>query len=180
MQNFKIKLEGSYLQSFYAVYIIELTQQEQQYYYIGQTGDNHYITARPAFRRLTGHLENKNRSTQNQIYKFIAYQILNFPAREKKTDFNLDEKARIEGFLSTSTLEMSVYPLESFDFHASKEVHTRKRKATQAFEKQVILLFKQSSKTLINKAIPKNGEDSIHYVKQYEAIVNDFNLLVKP
>jgi hypothetical protein len=176
MKNFKIKLEGDYLQSSYAVYVIELIHQGEQYYYIGQTGDNHYISARPAFRRLTGHLENKNRSTQNQIYKYIAYEILKFRKRDKKEDFEIDEKAQIEKWLAASTLEMSVYPLEVFDFHASKEEHTTKRRATQEFEKQVIQLFIQEGKPLINKSRPKAKEAGVHYEEQLDNIIQDFDI----
>lgn len=170
MKNFKIKLDGYFLQSAYVVYIIELIYTDNIYYYIGQTGDNHYITARPALRRLVGHLENKNRSTQNQLYKFIAYHILELPKRDKKEDFTPNEKMDIEQVLSQSIIEMHVYPLETFDL----ENHTIKRKAAQEFEKHILQLFMKNSQQLINKSTPKPKNSTPNYMEQYQAIVEDF------
>ncbi len=93
MMTTKIRIEGDALASAYAVYIIELSHNGKQYFYIGQTGDSHYITARPCFRRLVGHLENKNRSTQNQIYKFVAYEMLGFEKVEKLIERSVIEVA---------------------------------------------------------------------------------------
>jgi Fe-S cluster biosynthesis and repair protein YggX len=176
MMTTKIRIEGDALASAYAVYIIELSHNGKQYFYIGQTGDSHYITARPCFRRLVGHLENKNRSTQNQIYKFVAYEMLGFEKRDKKIDFTLHEKEAIENWLTHSTIEMTEYKLEFFDFHASKELHTEKRRAVLEFEKKVIQLFSKVGKTLINKSQPAPKSDIIAYTEAYADICKTFEI----
>lgn len=176
MMKTKIRIEGDALASAYAVYIIELSNDGKQYYYIGQTGDGHYITARPPFRRLVGHLENKNRSTQNQIYKFVAYEMLGSEKRDKKIDFTLHEKEAIENWLTNSTVEMTEYKLETFDFHASKEPHTEKRRAVLEFEKKVIRLFSNAGKVLINKSQPTPKSDIIAYPEAYADIRKEFGV----
>ena len=166
----KIKIEGAALASAYSVYIITVSYATKKYYYIGQTGDGHYITARPPFRRLVGHLENKNNSTQNQIYKFIAHEVLNIKKRENKVDFTLREKEAIEQILTQSTIEMIEYKLETFDFHASKQIHTEKRRKVLEFEKQVIQLFINGGKLLINKSKYTPKSAIITYNKAYSDI----------
>lgn len=176
MMKTKIRIEGDALASAYAVYIIELSCNGKQYFYIGQTGDSHYITARPCFRRLVGHLENKNRSTQNQIYKFVAYEILGLEKRDKTIDFTLHEKEAIENWLTNSTIEMTEYKLEIFDFHASKELHTEKRRTVVEFEKKIIQLFAKAGKTLINKSQYKPKFAAVTYPDVYEDICKSFDV----
>jgi hypothetical protein len=177
MENFKITLEGNYLKSVYCVYIIELQHQsDEPLFYIGQTGDNAHKTARPAFRRLVGHLDNLNSSTQNQIYKHIAKKLLG--KRDTSLKYTSTEKAIIEKYFSESVLTMHVYPLENFDYDSTKEEHKRKRQSAQSFEKQVIQLFIKNEKKLqlMNKQIvsPKNN---IIYMTQFKAIQKDFDLV---
>lgn len=67
-----LEIEGKHLESAYSVYIIEVNNKENnkesKYYYIGQTGDSQYITARSPLRRLMGHLTDIKSSTQNQVF----------------------------------------------------------------------------------------------------------------
>ena len=93
MEKFSLKLEGQHFKRQYLLYIIEITHGNDKHYYVGQTGDHNYTTARPAFRRLAGHLEDLGGSTQNQIYRFIAEIVLEFSeAGQKNSKF--DEKIK--------------------------------------------------------------------------------------
>lgn len=84
MADFTIELKGEQFRRGYLLYIIEIRHNIDTFYYIGQTGDNHYVTARPAFRRLSGHFEDSGNSTQNQLYKYIASIILGYDEANKK------------------------------------------------------------------------------------------------
>jgi len=58
MQVKIINIEGSLLQSFYTVYLIQIenTKENDVYYYVGQTGNAKIITARSPLYRIGGHL----------------------------------------------------------------------------------------------------------------------------
>src|SRR5208283_5777147 len=103
LRNSKISIEGKQLKSVYAVYVIELTCRHDKYFYVGQTGDAHYIAARPPFSRIGGHLENTKRSTQNQIYKFIINK-LGISSPSDSNDYTRADKAAVERFLSETQI----------------------------------------------------------------------------
>ena len=80
MADIRIELPGAQFRRAYLLYVIEIRHGKEQYFYVGQTGDNNYITARPAFRRLSGHMEDTGQSTQNQVYRYIAADIIGHKA----------------------------------------------------------------------------------------------------
>ncbi len=92
MADMVFGLTGELFRRRYLLYVVELSHSSSQYFYVGQTGDTRVITARPVFRRLAAHLEDR-KSTQNQVYQYVAHEILGFPEEEgKKTAFT--EEAR--------------------------------------------------------------------------------------
>ncbi len=153
-KNTVLVLDGNHLRLAYSVYIIQLVNGNESYFYVGQTGDSHFITARSPLGRIGGHLQARNRSKQNQLYRYIAEVILKYPARDKYSDYTIAEKAAINDFLSRSTVNMYSYPVIDFDYHASKEEHQIQRQKVLEFEKEVINLFKEGKKHLINKSSP--------------------------
>jgi hypothetical protein len=149
LSNSKINIEGRQLKSVYAVYVIELIHKDDKYYYIGQTGDANYISARPLFSRIGGHLENTKRSTQNQIYKFIIKKLgISVPSGAK--DYAREDKAKVEEFLFRSHITMHIYPLIEFNYMLTKEEHRSRRNQVLELEKQIIHLFEQANKNIIN------------------------------
>ena len=62
MPDLLIELPGTHFRRAYLLYAIEICHNQDRYFYIGQTGDNNYITARPPIRRLSGHLEDVGQS----------------------------------------------------------------------------------------------------------------------
>ncbi len=176
LNNSKITIEGRQLRSVYAVYVIELIHKDDKYYYIGQTGDAHYISARPPFSRIGGHLENTDRSTQNQIYKFIVRK-LNIVVQAGANDYSRQDKAKVEEFLYESRIIMHIYPLLEFSYMLSEEEHRNRRQQVLEFEKQIIHLFGKSNKTLINNSRhkPRQAMGS-SFPDKYYAVKTDFGL----
>ena len=50
MPDICIELPGAQFRRAYLLYVIEICHEQERYFYVGQTGDNNYLTARPAFR----------------------------------------------------------------------------------------------------------------------------------
>jgi len=151
-----LTLEGQHFKRQYLLYIIEIIHGNDRHYYIGQTGDHNYITARPAFRRLAGHLEDIGRSTQNQIYRYLAVRVLGFQEADSKGS-NFDEKTKqsVEDFLVTSTIRMHVYSLQEFIPGIEHEKHLKIVREVTLFEQMVIDLFRNHEKRIANKKIIK-------------------------
>ena len=123
------------------IYIIRLQYQNKYYhYYIGQTGDRFYRTARPAFRRLAGHLEDKGYSTQNQLYKAIAKQILKLEFEPKKS-FPDKVKDAVSKYLEQSEIDMFVFPVVKFDGRSSRSQHRENVSFIENVEKHLVKKF---------------------------------------
>lgn len=178
MAKMLINLEGKHFQRQYLLYIVEITHKSDKFYYIGQTGDNNYITARPAFRRLAGHLEDGGRSTQNQIYRFLAVDVLGFAEATRK-DSIFDEKIKqsVEDYLVDSTIKMYGYPLQAFKPGIERQQHLEIVRKVTHFEKIVIKLLYANSKIIMNKKqIPPPVKEKCPYPDVLNQIIDDFNL----
>jgi hypothetical protein len=178
MAKMILTLEGHHFKRQYLLYIVEVIHGNEKYYYVGQTGDHNYITARPAFRRLTGHLEDLGTSTQNQIYRYIAEIILGYPEAIKK-DTKFDEKIKqdVENFLVGSTIMMYIYPLREFLPGVSKEQHLEIVHKVTHFEKIVINLLRTQNKKIANKKLTLPGIGvECPYPQILTEIVSDFSL----
>ena len=178
MAKMILTLEGKHFQRQYLLYIVEITHGNDKYYYVGQTGDNNYITARPAFRRLAGHLEDVGRSTQNQIYRYLAVEILGISEAARK-DSTFDEKIKqaVEDYLVGSTVKMYVYSLQPFIPDIEHSQHLKIVRKVTLFEKIVIGLLLTHSKTIANKNVALPPEDAeCPYPQVLNQIVADFKL----
>ena len=178
MAEMILTLEGKHFQRQYLLYILEITHGNDKYYYVGQTGDNKYTTARPAFRRLAVHLEDVGRSTQNQIYRYLAVEVLDISEAARK-DSTFDEKIKqaVEDYLVGSTVKMYVYPLQPFIPGIEHSQHLKIVRKVTLFEKIVINLLLAHSKTIANKIVtpPPRGAEC-PYPQVLNQIVNSFNL----
>ena len=173
-----LTLEGKHFQRQYLLYILEITHGNDKYYYVGQTGDNRYITARPAFRRLAGHLEDVGTSTQNQIYRYLAVEVLGMSAAARR-DSKFDEKIKqaVEDYLVGTTIKMYFYPLQPFIPGIEHSQHLKIVRKVTLFEKIVINLFLKHSKTIANKSLtpaPRGAE--CPYPEVLNQIIISFNL----
>jgi len=173
-----LSLDGQHFKRQYLLYIIEIIHENDCHYYIGQTGDHNYITARPAFRRLAGHLEDTGRSTQNQIYRYLAVRELGILEADRKGS-NFDEKTKqaVEDFLITSTIRMHVYSLQGFVPGIEHKKHLEIVRKVTLLEQIVITLFMNNGKRIANKKIPKSlMEKECPYPEILKRIKDDFKL----
>ena len=139
MNSFKITIEGQQFKKAYLVYVIRITKIEgNNYFYIGQTGDRNYLTARPAFRRLAGHFSDIGSSTENQVYRQIAVKILEIKEAKDKKAFTEKIKKRVGDFLEKCTIEMFVYSIAEFEDNGDKDLHIRNRELTEVIENELI------------------------------------------
>ncbi len=172
-------LTGEHFRRRYLLYVVELSHEGSKYFYMGQTGDTRVITARPVFRRLAAHLEDR-KSTQNQVYQYVAHDILKFPEDEgKKTAFTEGARQAVEEYLVKSNIKMYVYYLEPFLSSATPEEHKKKRRKTQKIEKQVIAVFRKNGRELMNrKSTPFASYTDCPYPEVMKRVATDFNLTI--
>ena len=175
MPDIRIELPGAHFRRAYLLYVIEICHGKEQYFYVGQTGDNNYVTARPAFRRLSGHLDDSGRSTQNQVYKYIAANILGHREATSKASFPEAVKQDVEDFLVDSTVLMHIYKAKAFKPDVSRHNHLREVRAVTLMEKYVMVSFLEAGRLLMNKKIVK-PRGACPYPRLLIRIKSDFDL----
>jgi len=174
-----LTLNGQHFRRHYLLYIIEILHGSDVHYYIGQTGDTHATTARPAFRRLAGHLEDRGRSTENQVYRYLAVKILGFAeASDRDENFQENVKQAVEDYLVESTLKMHIYILQEFPPDIKREVHLLNVRKVTLFENMIINRFITNQKKIGNKKISRipNGVEC-PYPEILNRIQTDFFLI---
>ena len=175
MPDILIELPGAQFRRAYLLYVIEVCHGKERHFYVGQTGDNNYVTARPAFRRLSGHLEDIGQSTQNQVYRYIAVDILGHKAASFRASFRDSVKQAVEDFLVDSTVLMHIYKVEPFKPHVSRDTHLREVRSITLMEKHVMASFLEAGRSLMNKKIVK-PTGACPYPKLLARIRSDFHL----
>jgi len=173
-----LTLEGRHFRRNYLLYIIEITHGNDKHFYIGQTGDHKYVTARPAYRRLAGHLSDVGKSTENQVYRYLVEKVIGFKeAIGNKNKFSDEVKKAVEDYLVNSTVKMYIYPLQDFKPGIDQANHLQNVRKVTLFEKMVTKLFVGNSIEIANKKItkPKLGVEC-PYPMVLDEIVSDFNL----
>ena len=176
MDYYKIHIDGKQFENFYLIYIIRLQNRNRnKYYYIGQTGDRFYTTARPAFRRLAGHLEDKGNSTQNQLYKAIAGQILELGFEAKKS-FPEKVKDEVSKYLQQSEIDMFVFPIAKFKDRSDKLQHKKNVSFVEDVEKHLIKKFivYHGEEKVLNKK-KEQPSDNLKTAKKAEDIFNQIS-----
>lgn len=175
MPDLVIELPGAQFRRAYLLYVIEICRDLERHFYIGQTGDNKYITARPAFRRLSGHLEDRGQSTQNQVYRYIAVKILGYREADGKAAFSEKIKQAVEDFLVGSSVRMHIYQVHRFNPVVSRASHLTVVKRVSLLEKFVIKAFANSGKSLMNRMVTPPVE-ACPYPELLARIASDFGL----
>jgi hypothetical protein len=178
LPTLKLELSGEHFKRQYLLYIIELSHKGSSHYYVGQTGDTKEITARPVFRRLAAHLEDR-KSTQNQVYQYISHILLKCPKEEgKKIAFSENTRVRVEEFLLESTITFNAYHLQPFK-KTTRENHNIARRKTLVIENLVIKLLLNNQKTVINIKPPTNVDFAdCPYPLVLQQVARDFKLKV--
>lgn len=178
MPRTTITLDGLIFRRQYILYVIELISNGQRYHYIGQTGHRKHTTARPPFRRLAGHLENIGQSTQNQLYRYIAADILGIPTARRQETFPSDVKQQVEDFLVNSVVHMHAYTLEPFTPRVRHEEHLRVQRKVEEFERHVLRKFNEAGLQIGNRSIHPPNSMEPPYPEVLDEIVRDFALNV--
>jgi hypothetical protein len=175
MPDVQIELPGAHFRRAYLLYVIEIRHGKEQYFYVGQTGDNHYLTARPAFRRLSGHLADTGRSTENQVYRYIATNILGHEGAVSQISFSEAVKQDVEDFLVGSTVLMHVYRVKPFKPNVPRDNHLRDVRNVRLMERHVMASFLGAGRLLMNKKIQK-PVSGCPYPRLLVRIKSDFKL----
>ncbi|MGA2917764.1 hypothetical protein [Methanoregula sp.] len=173
-----LTLEGQHFRRQYLLYIIQISNGNDNHFYIGQTGDNNATTARPAFRRLAAHLGDSGSSTENQVYQYLAEHVIEFPSNDNKGEkFNKKIKQAVEDYLVHSTISMYVYSLQEFPPGIEREVHLANVRKVRLFEKIIIDLFIKHQKKIANKKLSKPPRGAVcPYPDIFKRIESDFKL----
>ena len=155
------------------IYIIEVCHPNYEtHYYVGQTGDRNHRTARPAFRRLGGHLSDQGHSTENQLYRAIISRILGLD-KPKAGKFDANIKSQVSNFLKASTIEMHAFPLREFQDDCTPELHKENREFIEAVENDIIhrLVTEFGESKVLNKRIYKPNKE-FKYANLIDEIVS--------
>jgi hypothetical protein len=177
MPKITLTLDGQVFKRQYLIYVIELVNGDRKYFYVGQTGDRRYTTARPPVRRLIGHLDDVGRSTQNQLYRFVAGDILRIEDARKKATFTENLKQRVEDFFVQSVVRMHVYQVEPFTPGISHVEHCAIRERVEELERHVLKAFKNAGFSLANRSFPAPTERVSPYPEVFSQVLGDFSLL---
>jgi len=153
MADLLLEISGKQFRRAYLLYVIEICHLGERYFYVGQTGDRNHFTARPAFRRLCGHLEDTGQSTQNQVYRYIAAELLEYAEAKRRATLSDKVKQAVEDFLVGSEIRMHVYEVSAFNPSNSRAAHREIVKQVSALETHVMSALAHSGKRLINKRI---------------------------
>jgi len=146
-----LRLIGPSFRRTYVLYIVEVKSKATSFFYIGQTGDRRWLTARPAIRRLGALIEDVGYSTQNQVYRYIANDILRFPRARARRAFSAQTKRGVEAFLSKSDVSMTIYPLRRFDDRSSMKQHCRIVDGVVDLERRTIRAFLNAGMPIANR-----------------------------
>jgi len=147
MNSFKITIEPDWLTSGYYLYVASIRYKNEQYAYIGQTGDNNYHAARAPLYRIGGHFA-KGVSTENQIIKYFKVKVLE---GEELKPFELEQE------LKKSVLDYTFFKIDDYNPLDTKEKeHKNKRIFVQAIEHYIIHHLQNRDKITVLNAKVKN------------------------
>ena len=172
-----ITIDGQLFRRQYLLYVIALDNKHEQFWYVGQTGDRKYITARPPIRRLTAHFEDTGQSTQNQIYRHIASKSLCLPEGSRREGaFSESLKQAVEDYLVDSTIRMQVYCLEPLRPGIDRDKHLKIVKRVTDFEDFVVSALLSNGRRLANRAVRRQTRTTPPYPEVFARILGDFGL----
>jgi hypothetical protein len=98
-----LEFNGELLYPSFSIYLFEIFEGRNKYYYVGMTGDRHYPSARSILHRLAGHIDLTKRSRQSQLLQGI-----NKLFGKKGEHLTLTE-------LKTLKIKLHHWPIEGFE-----------------------------------------------------------------
>ena len=135
----QLNYDSEWFTSRYYVYVIKIEVAKDIYYYVGQTGDRHFIAARSPFYRLWGHFNpyNLKKGTDSQLMSSLFKRKI---FRKKEGESN---RLTIDRALARkdAIIKAQFYPIEDFandNTQISKDNHRKKRLYVEEIEKGVI------------------------------------------
>lgn len=164
-----LKIPEFFLVPGFSIYSLEIRKENENWFYIGMTGDTHYPSTRAAFPRIAGHLELSSRSKQNQLR--IAMQ--------EKLGIITDDD------LGKTTIKMHHNPIDGFKRITEKQLSNetmQQLKKTPAYkeyktiQRQLLalenaLIFELRDKLLNKTKGKKIKVEDIPYPEIYKSII---------
>lgn len=135
----QLNYNSEWFTSRYYVYIIKIEVASEIYFYVGQTGDRHFIAARSPFYRLWGHFNpyNLKKGTDSQLMRNLFQRNI-FQKKEGQSNRLIIDRALAQ---KDAIIKAQFYPI--FDFEdeiteLNKKKHKDKRVFVEQIEKGVI------------------------------------------
>ena len=111
-----IELKPEWFKPGYYVYVVAIIYRQLQYYYVGMTGDRKYEVARSPFYRMSGHFNQLESSTQNQILKGL---------KEKTVGTDIDDVLSESKFIYYCYI-IDEYRKDKLELHKEKRIKAEK------------------------------------------------------
>ena len=135
----ELNYDSTWFTSRYYVYIIKIEVTSETYFYVGQTGDRHFVAARSPFYRLWGHFNpyNLEKGTDSQLMRNLFQRNI-FQKKEGQSNRSTIDRALAQ---KDAVIKAQFYPI--FDFEdentqLNRKNHTDKRVFVEQIEKGVI------------------------------------------
>jgi hypothetical protein len=185
MRNY-LKIDGRFLVPGFSIYVLEIkiASENETYFYVGMTGDNHYPSARSVLHRLAGHIDKNASSTQKQLSESLK-NIFEKKKDEKLTDDELRSLSikmhhyPIEGFKESGLKTMNNESLKTYkETKAYKENYKPVQKEVSRLEEVLIYRFREvkGEKHCLNKTNNNKIKYDGKYNEVYDLIKNEFEL----
>lgn len=165
IKHIEISFKSEWFQSCYSVYVLTIKHKENEYYYIGQTGDRKHLSARSPFYRLMGHYS-PYQGTDTQLVKgLLKYKLIHKP-EGKSLRVCLEDAF----YNKQITVKADYFKIIDFD----EMEHPDKRKFVEKVEQLLIDHFRRNGKKLFNDV----SESLIEKAKDKDAM-KIFNKIIK-
>jgi hypothetical protein len=171
-----LTLGGEQFRRAYFLYVVEVRGEKDPFFYIGQTGDRNYVTARPPFRRLAGHFEEGESSTQNQVYRFIETDLLGVSPDTENGAVSKSTRQAVENYLANGSVKLRAYRILPFDPDVERSVHQGNVRRMELLEEHVLQLFRDSGRVTANRKPPRRKIGACPFPQALRKIAEDFNL----
>jgi hypothetical protein len=164
-----IEFSGLALHPTFSIYLFEIKEGEEKFFYVGMTGDGHYPSARSILHRLAGHIDLGIKSTQSQFMKGL-----------KNVDFGGKETMTVEDW-ETINIKLHHWPISGFEPWEGDLSNFDKESAAYIKYKNTQIEVLNLEKMIFAKLGPKlfNGragkaglEPAAKYLSIYNAIKN--------
>ena len=152
-----IPLQSNWFENGYYVYTVVINYQNENYFYIGMTGDRKHVIARSPFYRMSGHFQ-LGKSTQNQIIKGIE-RVFSVSAKD-------------DNVLTAMNFTYYAWKIKPFVNSITSEEHHLNRIVTEKIESNLIVLCQQHFGTEKVFNYNKSRKDFTGYETETKNIFN--------